>query len=614
MKSAYSAWSKMRRKQVTLTELHDVLGLRIIFKPSQSGRLPTPHHWQRQAILCYRALEVVHRVYPPLLGRRIKDYVACPKQNGYQSLHSSVRLGSLRSEIQVRTTEMHRFAEFGKASHWLYKSEESDGLDDWLAAAERSRRRQQQKGSQRGGQKGAQPSRGKAQPQAARLQGGPPAAQAAQAALSRAGGRVGAGGGRGRVGGGGEPAGAGGAEEGGLGVASRGGGAPGGGAPGPFGGAPGLFNGSAAGFSQLEDMRRSLRERKVYALVRSGDGGDGGSQVLALQAGARLEDALRVLRARRSGGESLAPLATATVNGRTVRRGYRIQHGDVLALVPSARLNSATWLEGGGTSWRDADEGGGATGGLGDAPGRGGGGGGRFGGRRGADSSSIPWPWSLIDDPASSSSGEWYREAEVKHSAIAVLALANWLLLWALGETSPAAEPLSSPSTPLGAIAWGSQFSAVALLEASVLHVSTSQAIARLAREGMDEEDEGEEGAADWRSLPRWLRFLPPADDPASVAVYALSERLRPLSLWLGRVSMLSLAALALRADASSGLLHEFLERPGQPPAAELLREAREGERGEEASGPFDAAASMYSDAAIEPLAMGVVMQDVWPD
>jgi (p)ppGpp synthase/HD superfamily hydrolase len=84
MKTAYSAWSKMRRKGVPLQALHDVLGLRIIIRPTAAGKLSTAHHWQRQTILCYRALEVVHRLYPPPPGRRIKDYVASPKPNGYQ--------------------------------------------------------------------------------------------------------------------------------------------------------------------------------------------------------------------------------------------------------------------------------------------------------------------------------------------------------------------------------------------------------------------------------------------------------------------------------------------------------------------------------------------------
>lgn len=51
----------------------------------------------------------------------MKDYVTYPKPNGYQSIHSTLQLGSLHAELQIRTAEMHRFAEHGKASHWLYK-------------------------------------------------------------------------------------------------------------------------------------------------------------------------------------------------------------------------------------------------------------------------------------------------------------------------------------------------------------------------------------------------------------------------------------------------------------------------------------------------------------
>jgi len=536
MKTAYSAWAKMRRKGVALQALHDVLGLRIIFRPTCAGKLTSAHHWQRQTILCYRALEVVHRLYPPLPGRRIKDYVASPKSNGYQSLHSSIGLSSVRAEVQVRTAAMHRYAEYGKASHWLYKSDESDGLDDWFALAERTRRTLPR---ELAGFVNLPSNNGKL-PSASGLSRAP---RAAPATVARAGGS-------------------------GL-TASP----------------ARQYDGSAAGFSLLENLRLTLRERRVYALVRDSYGG--GPQVLALQAGARLEDALRELRARRR-----PEAATATVNGRQVRRDYRIRHGDLLTLVPRAALNSASWLEGGGAG-RAGDEDGGVGGGV-PVP--------------------VPWPWSLIDDGC-----EWYAEAELKHGAVAILALANWLLLCLLGETSLGAEPLESVGTPLGGIAWASQFGAVALLEASVMHVATSHAISRL---GLD-------GSGDWRSIPRWLRFLPPADHPTSVAVAELSRRVRPASLWLGRAAMLAMASLALRADLSSaaGILHSVVERPHASPVAELLRGAREGAAEHKAARtpqalpearrgqrPMERAASLYGGMGIEPIALDVVLQDVWPD
>ena len=87
-------------------------------------------------MLCYRVLEVVHNLLPPVGVRSIKDYVTSPKPNGYQSLHSSVHIGQLTAELQVRTSEMHRYAEHGKASHWLYKTDEARPADDWQRVAE----------------------------------------------------------------------------------------------------------------------------------------------------------------------------------------------------------------------------------------------------------------------------------------------------------------------------------------------------------------------------------------------------------------------------------------------------------------------------------------------
>ena len=130
----------MQRKGQTLEELHDVLAIRVIFRPAVMQRLPPGLHRQRQCMLCYKVLELAHSLYRPVPGRQIKDYVSNPKGNGYQSLHSTLQLGDLMSELQVRTSEMHRFAEHGKASHWLYKSAEEKGAgngvkrpaEDWL--------------------------------------------------------------------------------------------------------------------------------------------------------------------------------------------------------------------------------------------------------------------------------------------------------------------------------------------------------------------------------------------------------------------------------------------------------------------------------------------------
>ena len=107
-KAAYSAYTKMQRKAVELDALDDLLGLRVIFKPTVTKKLPLGLHRQRQCMLCYRVLEVTHAHFPQAVGRRLKDYVTTPKPNGYQSLHSTVVLessveSSMRAELQVRT-------------------------------------------------------------------------------------------------------------------------------------------------------------------------------------------------------------------------------------------------------------------------------------------------------------------------------------------------------------------------------------------------------------------------------------------------------------------------------------------------------------------------------
>ena len=104
-KHLYGIWSKMQRQQKAFHEIYDVAALRII-TPSVEA--------------CYRALAVVHDTFRPIPGR-FKDYIGLPKPNGYQSLHTAV-IGRHRPiEVQIRTLEMHRVAEFGIAAHWKYK-------------------------------------------------------------------------------------------------------------------------------------------------------------------------------------------------------------------------------------------------------------------------------------------------------------------------------------------------------------------------------------------------------------------------------------------------------------------------------------------------------------
>ena len=113
-KSLYAIYRKMHDKSLPFEQVYDVYAFRIV-----TDRVDT----------CYRILGVVHNLYKPIPGR-FKDYIAIPKTNGYQSLHTVV-FGpfGLSIEVQIRTREMHRVAEAGVAAHWLYKSNELGGTD-----------------------------------------------------------------------------------------------------------------------------------------------------------------------------------------------------------------------------------------------------------------------------------------------------------------------------------------------------------------------------------------------------------------------------------------------------------------------------------------------------
>src|SRR5499426_2801409 len=113
-KHVYSTYRKMIEKHLSFSEVHDIFGCRVIVKDMPA---------------CYLALGAMHGLYKPIPGK-FKDYIAIPKANGYQSLHTDL-IGpyGVPLDVQIRTEQMHRLAEAGVASHWIYK-DDSDRLSE----------------------------------------------------------------------------------------------------------------------------------------------------------------------------------------------------------------------------------------------------------------------------------------------------------------------------------------------------------------------------------------------------------------------------------------------------------------------------------------------------
>jgi len=105
VKRLYSIHVKLKKQRITIDQVFDLLALRIVTDSIKN---------------CYAALGVIHNTWRPVPGR-IKDFIAMPRPNGYQSLHTSVIAGGQPFEVQIRTAEMHRIAEEGIAAHWKYK-------------------------------------------------------------------------------------------------------------------------------------------------------------------------------------------------------------------------------------------------------------------------------------------------------------------------------------------------------------------------------------------------------------------------------------------------------------------------------------------------------------
>ena len=123
IKHYYSIYLKMQRKGVTIDEVLDILAIRILVEDE---------------IDCYKVLGHLHLEYKPLISR-FKDYISTPKENGYQTIHTTVFYNSKIYEVQIRTFEMHKVAEYGIAAHWKYKSgaKQQPNLN-WLESLEYS--------------------------------------------------------------------------------------------------------------------------------------------------------------------------------------------------------------------------------------------------------------------------------------------------------------------------------------------------------------------------------------------------------------------------------------------------------------------------------------------
>ena len=126
VKSVYSIWHKMQKKNIPFDEVYDLLALRIVFEPKEGMTE------QEQCWLIYSAISQLYKPHP----ERIRDWVSTPKANGYSALHVTV-MGPHGKwiEVQIRSTQMNEIAERGLAAHWRYKTGERDDeteLDRWL--------------------------------------------------------------------------------------------------------------------------------------------------------------------------------------------------------------------------------------------------------------------------------------------------------------------------------------------------------------------------------------------------------------------------------------------------------------------------------------------------
>lgn len=132
IKSPYSIWNKMQNKHVTFEEIYDILAVRIIFTPSETGNN------EKEIAECFQIYAITSSIYKPH-PERLRDWLSHPKANGYQALHTTLMGNHGRwIEVQIRSSRMDEMAEQGFAAHWKYKegsktSKDSENeLDKWL--------------------------------------------------------------------------------------------------------------------------------------------------------------------------------------------------------------------------------------------------------------------------------------------------------------------------------------------------------------------------------------------------------------------------------------------------------------------------------------------------
>lgn len=128
VKSIYSIWSKMQRKQIPFEEIYDLFAIRIVFKA-----LPFPS----EKTQCWQIYSSITDIYAPKPDR-LRDWISMPKANGYEALHSTVMgTDGIWVEVQIRTQRMEEIADHGFAAHWKYKhatlSQNEDAFDNWLS-------------------------------------------------------------------------------------------------------------------------------------------------------------------------------------------------------------------------------------------------------------------------------------------------------------------------------------------------------------------------------------------------------------------------------------------------------------------------------------------------